>query len=373
MFSFLRQFDWILLGAVFGLVFMGVVTLYGMEGGGREFTRQLVWLGIGGAIFLFFANLNYKIFRSSSFWTLGIYLVGIILLLVLLFFGQETRGVVSWFYFGGVAAQPVEFVKIGLILLLAKYFSLRHIEIHQVAHIVISGLYVVVPAILVLTQPDFGSAVVLIAIWGGMVVLAGIKLRHLVVLGAASVALVFVAWRFVLEEYQQSRLFSFFNPTSDPLGSGYQIIQSLIAVGSGGLTGKGLGYGTQSGLGFLPERETDFIFAVIAEEWGFIGAIFLMALFLVVFWRIFVAARISNDNFGRFFAGGLLILIFTQFAVNVGMNVGLLPITGLSLPFVSYGGSGLVMMFAALGILQSIYIRSADRRARGSDEDVNIV
>lgn len=370
MLSFLRQLDWILLGAVFGLVFMGIITLYGMEGGGREFSRQLIWLGIGGAVFLFFANLNYRIFRSSSFWTLGIYLVGIILLSYLLVFGSETRGVVSWFYFGGVAAQPVELVKLGLILLLAKYFSLRHIEIHQAAHIVISGLYAALPAVLVLTQPDFGSAVLLVAVWGGMVVLAGVKPKHLAVLSAVGAILALTAWRFVLEEYQRARLLSFFDPASDPLGSGYQIIQSLIAVGSGGLWGKGLGYGTQSGLGFLPERETDFIFAVIAEEWGFVGAMFLMALFLIVFWRIFLTARISNDNFGRFFAGGLLILVFAQFAVNVGMNVGLLPITGLSLPFVSYGGSGLVTMFAALGILQSVYIRSSESRLRGSDEDI---
>lgn len=372
MLSFLRQLDWILLGAVFGLVFMGLATLYGLEGGGREFSRQFVWLGIGAAIFLFFANLNYKIFRDSSFWTLTVYLIGLVLLLALLIFGQETRGVVSWFYFGGIAAQPVEFVKLAMILLLAKYFSLRHIEIHQARHIIISGLYVLAPAALVLIQPDFGSAAVLLAIWGGMMILAGLKSRHLAVLVAAALALVFAAWRFFFEEYQQNRLLSFLSPTSDPLGSGYQVIQSLIAVGSGGLMGKGLGYGTQSNLGFLPERETDFIFAVIAEEWGFIGSMLVLALFAVIFWRIFATARSTDNNFGRFFAGGFLVFIFTQFAINVGMNLGMLPVTGLSLPFVSYGGSGMAAMFAGLGILQSIRLRSA-AYARSGDEDILII
>lgn len=373
MLIYLRKLDWILMGAVLALVFMGMATLYGMDGGEREFHRQLVWLGAGLAVFFFFANLNYKIFRGSSLLTLGIYLGGTFLLLILLFTGRETRGVVSWFYLGDVAAQPVEIVKIGVILLLAKYFSWRHIEIHDVGHIIISGLYVAIPAILVLIQPDFGSAAVLLTIWMGMIVLAGVKLRHMAALAAAGGVLAVVVWRFFLEEYQQSRLLTFFHPATDPLGSGYQVIQSLIAVGSGGVFGKGLGYGTQSGLGFLPERKTDFIFSVIAEEWGFVGAILLLILFFVIFWRIFMTIKESDNNFGRFFAGGALILIFSQFAINVGMNIGLVPVTGLSLPFLSYGGSGLVTTFALLGILQSIYIRSVAYGQSSNKESKEII
>jgi rod shape determining protein RodA len=256
-------------------------------------------------------------------------------------------------------------MKLILILVLAKYFSRRHVEIANVKHIVISGVYALIPFLLVLLQPDFGSAIILFAIWFGMTIVSGISKKHLfLVLGGGALAFILL-WSFVFAPYQKARIMTFLNPLTDIRGAGYNAYQSTIAVGSGEVFGKGIGYGTQSRLKFLPEYQTDFIFASFAEEWGFIGVILLLLCFGVVIWRVLVVAMTGATNFETLYALGLAIFFMTQFIIHVGMNIGLLPVTGQTLPFVSYGGSHLVTEFAGLGILMGMrkYRRVAHRES----------
>ena len=241
---------------------------------------------------------------------------------------------------------------------MAKYFSRRHIEIANVKHIIVSGFYALLPAGMVFLQPDLGSAMVLSTLWFGMVMASGISKKHFFILVAAVLLVSALLWFFLMAPYQKARIYSFLNPYLDPRGAGYHTIQSKIAVGSGGLYGRGIGMGSQSRLEFLPEHQTDFIFAAFAEEWGLMGALFLISFFGLTVWRVAKIGYFLGDNFGRLYAVGLSVLLTTQFFVHVGMNVGLLPITGLPLPFVSYGGSSLVTFFAALGILMSLKTKS---------------
>jgi len=311
---------------------------------------------------LFISFFDFRLFRNFSYPIIFLYVMVLILLLAVLFFGKEVRGSSSWFSFRGFSFEPVEFAKIVVIIVLAKYFSLRHIEMFRIRHVAISAIYVGIPAILVLRQPDLGSTLILLAIWIGMVIIAGIKLRHLLLVILIGALVCAGSWSFFLKDYQKNRILDFINPQRDPLGSGYNIRQSLIAVGSGGILGKGLGYGSQSQLNFLPERHSDFIFAAFAEEWGFLGALFLILLFGVLFYRLMKINFNIKDNFSRLFIAGISIMLLFQIVINIGMNIDLLPITGIPLPFISYGGSNLLMNFLALGIIQGIRIGSLLRR-----------
>ena len=237
----------------------------------------------------------------------------------------------------------------------------RHIEIAHFRHILVSGSYAALVFVLVFFQPDFGSAIIITALWAGVVLVAGISWKHLATLLIISVLVGGGLWQWGLAPYQKERVLTFLHPLTDLQGAGYNAYQSTVAVGSGELTGKGVGYGTQSKLQFLPEYETDFIFAAYAEEWGFVGILLLFGLFSVVAVRILGAARRAEDNFDMLFASGVAIYILAQFSVHVGMNIGLLPITGTTLPFMSYGGSHLLTEYAALGILVGMR-----RRARSS-------
>ena len=254
-------------------------------------------------------------------------------------------------------------MKLALILVLAKYFSRRHIEIANVRHILISGFYALIPFVLILRQPDFGSAVIIFSIWLGMIIVSGVSKKHLLaVLGLGAVAFS-ILWLFVFTPIQQTRIVSFLHPLEDIRGAGYNAFQSTIAVGSGQILGKGVGYGTQSRLKFLPEYQTDFIFAAFAEEWGLVGVLLLFVLFSIVIWRIVKAALLGASNFETLFAMGLVSFFVAHFIINVGMNIGLLPVTGLTLPFVSYGGSHLLSEFIGLGILMGMrrYSRATHR------------
>lgn len=286
------------------------------------------------------------------------YAFSIALLMLVLAGSFAVRGVEAWLRFGNVFLQPVELVKLALIILLAKFFSKRHVEIYRLQHLVVSGMYLAIPAGLVLAQPDLGSAIILAAIWVAIIIFSGMKLRHFLLLLAVASLLIFGAWNFTLAPYQKARITAFLNPYADPKGAGYQMIQSMIAVGSGQLWGKGLGYGSQTHLHFLPEAETDFIFAAFAEEWGFVGIAIMLALLLIVLWRIIRIGAHASDNFSRLYALGFGALIFVQSFIHIGMNMGLMPITGITLPFVSYGGSSLVTLLAGVGILQNIKINS---------------
>jgi len=274
-------------------------------------------------------------------------------------FGEPIRGAASWIKIGIFNIEPVEFAKLVMILILAQYFSLRHIELYRIRHIIASGIYIGVPAILVFFQPDFGSAMVLVFLWIATMIIAGIKIHQLIALFLIGVILLSVAWLGLLKDYQKDRIISFLNPYVDPQGSSYQRIQSVIAVGAGQFWGRGLGQGSQSQLDFLPEQHTDFIFASIAEEWGFVGVLILFIFFFLLFWRIIKIALKAENNFARLFCVGALIVFLFQVFVNIGMNLGILPIAGISLPLVSYGGSNLLISFITLGIIQSIAVRKS--------------
>jgi rod shape determining protein RodA len=278
--------------------------------------------------------------------------------LFLVLFSQEIKGASSWFRLGPLRFEPIEPFKIVIILLLAKYFSLRHIEMYRIRHLIISGLYLSLPVLIVLFQPDFGSVLILFAIWFGLIIVSGIKIRHLAILLLIFIILFIGSWFFVFKDYQKQRIMTFLNPMEDPYGGGYHISQSLIAVGSGGVFGQGAGFGSQAGLRFLPEQHTDFVFSTLAEQRGLAGVFILLFLFALAFWRIIRIALNTSNNFARLFALGFAIMVFSQLIVNVGVSMGIMPITGLTLPFVSYGGSSLLSMFIGLGILQSIKVRS---------------
>jgi rod shape determining protein RodA len=254
-------------------------------------------------------------------------------------------------------------MKLVLIIVLAKYFSRRHIEIANIRHIIVSGIYAFIPFVLVVLQPDFGSAMVLFSIWLGMVLVSGIKKQHLLlVFGIATISFL-IAWNFVFKPYQKARIINFVDPLQDIRGTGYNAYQSTIAVGSGGLFGKGIGYGTQSRLNFLPEYKTDFIFAAYAEEWGFVGSVLLLIFYLLIMYKLAHYALVADSTFEALFTYGVLIWFLTHIAINIGMNLGVMPVTGIPLPFMSYGGSHLLAECLALGMAVGMhgYARSGHK------------
>lgn len=357
MYFVLKNFDWPLFIVTCLLVAIGLISLWSLSPA-VFFIRQALWVVIGVGCFFAAAFLDYRIFRNHGGFILSMLLGGLVLLILLFVTGSETRGVVSWFRFGSVAFEPVELMKLILVLILAKYWSGRHIEVFQLRHLLISGIYVFLPASLVLLQPDLGSAVILAMLWVVMVMFAGIRLKHLALFVSCFAVIAALSWFFLLKPYQKDRVIAFLDPYRDPQGAGYNSIQAFIAVGSGGLWGKGIGFGTQSHLNFLPEAETDFIFAAFAEENGFFGVLVLIGLFAFFIARTLFIGFSAKDNFSKLFALGFSSLIFFQFLVHAGANLGLMPVTGVTLPFVSYGGSSLVTLMIGAGILQSIRIHS---------------
>ena len=359
MYAHLRKLDWSLIVIVLLLSGVGLFTIYGI--GSPEslvfFKKQFFFLGLGLLLMFSLSFFDYRVFKNYSSVLLVLYLFSLFSLFLVLS-SQEIRGATSWFRLGSLNFEPIELIKIVIILLLAKYFSFRHIEMYRIRHLIVSGIYIGLPASIIILQPDFGSILVLFSIWLGLVMVAGIKLRHLFILSLIMVLLFAGGWSVFLKDYQKQRILTFLNPQEDPLGQGYHISQSLIAIGSGGWFGQGLGASSQVGLKFLPEQHTDFIFATLAEQRGLVGVLFLLALFALLFWRLIKIALLSLNNFSRLFAAGLTIMIFSQLIINIGMNMALLPITGLTLPLISYGGSSLISIFLGLGILQSIKARS---------------
>lgn len=351
--SYFRHIDWILFLAVTPIVGAGLISMYAFVGENDFFTRQLFWIAIALCVSLVLSFVDFRILRKTHvILTLFFGACGLLLLLFLL--GSVVSGAQSWFKLGLFSIQPAEPMKLVLILLLAKYFSRRHVEIAHWKHIFISGFYALVPFLLVLVQPDFGSAIILFAIWFGMTVVSGISKKHLLIVFGAGLLVFFLLWSFVFAPYQKKRVRSFIHPLTDIRGAGYNAHQSTIAVGSGELLGKGIGYGTQSRLKFLPQYQTDSIFASFAEEWGFVGVTLLLLCYGIIIARILRGAFLGATNFETLFALGLAIFFMTQFSIHVGMNMGLLPVTGQTLPFMSYGGSHLLTEFAGLGILMGM-------------------
>ncbi|HEB01595.1 MAG TPA: rod shape-determining protein RodA [Candidatus Portnoybacteria bacterium] len=356
----IKNLDWIMLTVIFLLIGLGLVTIASTLYPTNliNFKRQIIFAGFGLALMLLISFLNYRVLKNYTLGLIFLYLISIGLLVAVLFWGTKIRGSSSWFSLGPLSLQPVEILKPVLIIVLAKYFADHYREMYRLRHLFISGLIVALPAGLILIQPDLGSLLVIIGIWLGLMILSGIKLRHLLLLGVVGCLITLLSWFFFLQDYQKARILAFINPNLDPLGQGYNVIQSIIAVGSGGLLGKGLGQGTQSQLNFLPEQHTDFIFAVVAEEWGFIGVLFVLILFGVLFFRLIKVALASSDNFGRLLSAGVAIMLFFHLIINIGMNMGLVPITGIPLPLLSYGGSSLVATLISLGLVQGVKIRS---------------
>ena len=363
--SFLKRIDWLLLLFILPISVAGLVTMKSFVPGvtgGNFFMHQLIWLVISLGVFFFFSYIDVGFLKRTD---VLVTLFGIFsgLLLLLFILGHASHGARSWFSLGAFSFQPSDMMKLVVILMLAKYFSRRHVEIKNVKHIFISATYALIPFLLVFFHPDFGSAIIIFLIWFGMTLVSGISKRHLLLVATTGLVAFLVLWTFVFAPYQKARISNFFNPLTNIHGSGYNAIQSTIAVGSGQVLGKGLGFGTQSRLKFLPEYQTDFVFAAFAEEWGFIGALILLILFGLIIWRILHNAAHGATNFEMLFGMGVAIFFMSHIIINVGMNIGILPVTGITLPFMSYGGSHLVTEFMALGIMMSMrsYARPAHR------------
>ncbi len=320
------------------------------------FQKQLTFLLIGLALMVLLSFIDWRAFQENSYLLLAIYLASNFLLIGLFFFAPEIRGVKNWYRFLGVSIDPVEFICLSLMLLLAKYFSSRHVEMYRVRHIFFSGLYAFLPSIILFFQSNMGAILVVVSLWLGILFVSGIRLRHFLVICLLGLITVVAAWSFFLKDYQRERINSFLFPQNEPLGIGWSQSQAKIAIGSGGIFGRGLGKATQTKYGFLSEPHTDFIFAAAAETFGLAGVAFIFILFLVFFARTISIAIGLPTNFCRLFVLGFLVHLASQIIINAGMNLNLLPVIGISFPFFSYGGSGLIVNFAVLGIVQGMIV-----------------
>jgi len=354
--------DWFLIVFIFPVLLAGLVTMKSFTESTPFFSHQLIWIGISFIAFFTLSFIDFRFLKRTEI-LVGIFGIFSTLLVLLFIFGHISNGAQSWFSLGGFSFQPSDMMKLVVILMLAKYFSRRHVEIDNFKHIFISGLYAFIPFMLVFLQPDFGSAIIILFIWIGMTLVSGISRKYFLILVGVGVVVFVGLWFFVFHPYQKSRIENFINPMSNIRGTGYNVYQSTIAVGSGQIMGKGVGFGTQSRLKFLPEYQTDFVFAAFVEEWGFVGAMLLFLLFGLILWRILHIALLGATNFEILYGVGLSIYFMSHFIVNIGMNIGIMPVTGITLPFMSYGGSHLLTEFVGLGILMGMnrYRRVAHR------------
>lgn len=361
--------EWPLLLPALALSLLGLLTMHTF-GADSLAPRQALWVVLGVVVFFTLSVMDLRFLRRTPVLITG-YLLVLALLVLLLVAAAPVQGAQSWFNLGPVSFQPADLVKLILIALLAKYLSRRHTEMGNIRHIFVSGLYAAVPIGLILVQPDLGTAAILGTVWLGMVLISGIPKRHLIAVTLVGIAAALTLWFGGLHDYQRTRILAFLNPAADIRGAGYNAYQATVAVGSGEWFGKGVGYGTQSKLRFLPEYQTDFIFAAYAEEWGFVGVLLALTLYGLLLARLLEIARKAATNFDAFFTIGVAIIITAHVAIHAGINVGLLPVTGTTIPFMSYGGSHLLMEFAALGIVASLaaYGRTASR-TQGAQEFV---
>lgn len=354
--------DWYIVFSVIPILVAGLMTMNSFTGQSNLFSKQLIWIALSFVIFIICGFIDFRFLRRTPVIVL-LYSMSLAFLLVLFLVGHISNGAKSWINAGFFSIQPSDPMKLVLILLLSKYFTRRHVEIAHIRHIIVSGVYAFIPFILVALQPDFGSAITIFAIWLGMVLVSGISKKHIALVFTIAGLAFAGLWNFGFKEYQKQRVLNFLHPLADIRGSGYNAYQAMITVGSGQAIGKGIGYGTQSRLNFLPEYETDFIFAAFAEEWGFVGVIILFILYGIIIWRIIRWAMRGETNFETLYAMGLSIFIMTHMIINIGMNIGIMPVTGIPVPFMSYGGSHLVTEFLGLGILMGMsrYSRATHR------------
>jgi rod shape determining protein RodA len=367
-----RNFDIGIVLLMLSIVIYGLVVVYSASRGGPKGAsyvhKQIMWAVAGLLIFALMVSLDHKSYPRLTRW---IYAINISLLIAVLIFGKEVNGAKSWFGIGSLGIQPSEFAKLAVIICLAVFLAKNRDQLHEFRIFALSFGLVAVPLILVLAQPDLGTSLVITSIWFGMVFAAGARAKHLILFVSAVAALALIGWfgptlaskylgvqtRQVFKEYQKKRLTSFLNPEVDPRASGFHIIQARIAVGSGQATGKGYLHGTQGQLGFIPERNTDFIFTVVAEELGFVGAGFLLLLYFSLLWKGLVIASETEDTVGRLTIVGIVSMFLYHIVQNVGMTIGIMPVTGVPLPLFSYGGSNLLVSMMALGLLVGIGMR----------------
>jgi len=361
LFQKIKKLDWFLILFVLLINGIGLLSLYSQHRAGNSFSffeRQTLFTVLGIILMFLFTFFDYRAFRDNSYLVLFLYIACLISLAGIFIFAPQIRGVRSWYKIGPFSLDPTEFTKLILIILFAKYFSQRHVEMYRFYHIVFSGIYLFFPVMLVYLQPDLGSVLIFILIWLGILITSGIRIKHFLILCLIGILLCVFAWHFILKEYQKERIISFLFPEFKPLETGWSQRQAKIALGNGGLFGKGFGKGSQIQHGFLPEPHTDFIFAAIGEEFGFITLFMLLLLYILLLGRILKVSFQAKDNFARLFATGVGFWFFFQLLINIGSNVGFLPIIGLPLPFVSYGGSSLIVLYIAIGFLESIKLRS---------------
>ena len=346
--------DWLLIGAIFCLTMIGIAMIYSTTGSWRLPVVQLYAVIIGVVGFLVCLSIDYRALTDKSHF---VYLALLGLLIYVLLFGTTAGGARRWISLGAFNLQPSEFAKLGVALVLAKFFGENRRGAPTSGDLVIAGFLAGLPLILIAREPDLGTAVTLVPIYLGIGYVAGMRMRILGILAAVAIVAAPIAWSYALKPYQKSRVETFLDPSLDPKGAGYQQIQAQITVGSGGLWGKGYRKGTQGQLRFLPVAHNDFIFSALAEEQGFAGVLIVLSLYLIVIWRSLEAARLAKDRLGAYLVMGVLSSFTFQVIYNIAMSAGLLPVKGLTLPLLSYGGSSMIATLASFGLVLSVRMR----------------
>jgi rod shape determining protein RodA len=357
-----QHFDFVLLGATAALMAIGIALIYSATLASGSYSqqwwdsflaRQIIYGAVGLGLMLLVSFTDYSIFANINHL---IYALIISSLLLVYAVGRISFGAQRWIDLGIFDFQPSELAKVLLIIVVAKFLADRQEDLKRLPYFLLSILYVAIPMIFIYIQPDLGTTIVLAVSWLAMVMIAGARIRHLILMTLLGLLVSPIVW-LSLHGYMRERIFVFFNPARDPLGAGYNINQARIAVGSGGLLGQGFAQGSQSQLHFLRVRHTDYVFSVLGEELGFIGVVILLLLFLLVIWRMLRVAGMARDTFGQLIACGIATVVAFQVIANIGMNVGLLPASGVPLPFISYGGSALIALLIGEGVVQNIIIR----------------
>lgn len=342
----------------YGLAFIYSATYRDSGNQYATLAKQSLWIAVGLFAMLMMACIDLKKLRAYSYFIYGL---NIFFLILVYLIGKTSLGAQRWIPLGGFNFQPSELGKLLIIITLASYLAEKREQPYGVKEFARASLHVGIPLLLVFKQPDLGTSLVFLSIFIGSLVFAKFKARYLSAVLVSCIFAGFAAIKLgILSEYQMKRLLVFIDPSMDPLGAGYNLLQSQIAIGSGGLFGKGFMSGTQTGLNFLPHHDTDFIFSVIGEEWGFIGGLILLIMFLSLVIRCIYLAVVSRNKFGEIVAGGIVSMFFFQILVNMGMTIGLMPITGIPLPFISYGGSAMITNLATVGLLLNISSRRLD-------------
>ncbi len=352
----LRNIYWPLVAPVLVLTIVSLTILSSING--RLFWAQAAWTVIGAGFFMFFAFFDWRPYVTYRWFIGGIYAALLSLLLLTYAIAPSIRGIRAWIVIGSFQIQTSEFAKVGLILVFAYFFGRHHLTIARLKTILYSFLLLLPPLGFVLVQPDLGSALVLGGLWFSLLLLSGLKFRHIAVAGVGFAVLAIIGWTFLLAPYQKERIIGLFDPSHDPLGVNYSVIQSKIAIGSGGLLGKGYGQGTQTQLGFLPEAANDFIFAALIEEWGLLTGMLVISTFIFLMYAILKVGILATTNFEKYITLGASTMIAIHFIINIGSTVGLLPVIGVPLPFVSAGGSNLLANMFLMAIIHSIALRN---------------